>query len=237
MRIYDPICIRYAGVFVASKPRIAISDVIQYGYGMKMKLRLAAISACCAFAGAALAATEIDKAYVRSLAAPGKTVLVVEYYDGTGKIAGRKGFASSAGFKAVSSTEFRVDEKLVLRLYGLEPCKGEMVNRSEDFAGSCKDYGQAQLQTMLQNPKVIFCRAFVTEQRAPQQDVTCYGYYNFPGSLDSVDMFEEQLLSLGAVRLVRKADGSYARPDLVKAEEIGRKGSFGMWADPRVRQK
>ena len=48
-------------------------------------------------------------------------------------------------------------------------------------------------------------------------------------------MFEEQLLSLGALRLAKKPDGTPVRPDLSKAEEIGQKGSFGMWADPRVK--
>ncbi|MBD9561108.1 hypothetical protein [Ensifer sp. ENS03] len=183
----------------------------------------------------ALSASDIDKNYIKSLAAPGKTVLVIEYYDGSGKVADRKGYATTAGFKAVSPTDFRVDDKTTLRLYGLEPCKGEMVNRSEDFAGSCDDFAQKQLQIMLQNPKVVFCRAFVSEQGAPLQNATCYGYYNFPGTLDSVDMFEEQLLSLGALRISQKPDGTPARSDLTKAEEIGQKGSFGMWADPRVK--
>ncbi len=115
----------------------------------------------------ALSASDIDKNYIKSLAAPGKTVLVIEYYDGSGKVADRKGYATTAGFKAVSPTDFRVDDKTTLRLYGLEPCKGEMVNRSEDFAGSCDDFAQKQLQIMLQNPKVVFCRAFVSEQGAP----------------------------------------------------------------------
>lgn len=188
-----------------------------------------------AVASPALSASGIDKDYIRSLAAPGKTVLVVEYYDGGGKPVDRKGYASATGFKAISPTEFRVDDKTVLSLYGVEACKGEMVNRSEDYAGACSDFAQRQLQVMLQNPKVLFCRAFLSEQNAPTQNVTCFGYYNFPGSLDSVDMLEKQLLSLGAVHLAKKADGSLDRPDLVEAEKIGRKGSYGMWADPRIK--
>jgi hypothetical protein len=53
--------------------------------------------------------------------------------------------------------------------------------------------------------------------------------------MDTVDNLEEQLLSLGAVRLTKKADGSFERPDLTEAQEIGQKGSYGMWADPRVK--
>ena len=87
----------------------------------------------------AFAVGEIDQAYIRSLAAPGKTVLVIEYYDGEGKIGERKGYASATGFKAVAPTDIRVDDKTVLHLYGLEPCQGEMVNRSEDFADSCAE--------------------------------------------------------------------------------------------------
>lgn len=182
----------------------------------------------------AFAVADIDQNYIRSLAAPGKTVLVIEYYDGEGKVTERKGYASATGFKAVAPTDFAVDDKMVLHLYGLEPCEGEMVNRSEDFAGSCADFAQQQLAIMLQSPKVIFCRAFVSEQNAPKQDATCYGYYNYPGSLDTIDMFEEQLLSLGALRISSKPDGSPMRPDLVEAEKIGR-GGFGMWADPRIK--
>jgi hypothetical protein len=186
--------------------------------------------------GAASAAGPIDKAYVRSLAAPGKTVLVIEYYDGQGKVAGRKGYASASGYKAISPTDFRVDEKLSLHLFGIEPCDGDVVNRRESFAGSCAEFAKRGLETLLKSPKVVFCRAFVTEQNATVQDATCYGYYHYPGSLDSVDMFEEQLVSLGTHRIAKKSDGSPQRSDLVEAERIGR-GDFGMWADPRIKQQ
>ena len=155
----------------------------------------------------ACAAGNIDKTYVRSLAAPGKTVLVIEYYDGQGKVADRKGFASATGFKAISPTDFRVDDKLSCTYSGIEPCEGDMVNRQEDFVGLLCRLRAARLATLLQSPKVVFCRAFVTEQNAPRQDATCYGYYNYPGSLDSVDMFEEQLVSLGTHRVAKKPDG------------------------------
>ncbi|MGO4560201.1 hypothetical protein [Mesorhizobium sp. 2RAF21] len=182
----------------------------------------------------AFAVGEIDQNYIRSLAAPGKTVLVIEYYDGRGKVGERKGYASATGFKASAPTDIRVNDKTVLHLYGLEPCQGEMVNKAENFAGLCTDFAQQQLAIMLQSPKVIFCRAFVSEQNAPRQDATCYGYYNYPGSLDTIDMFEEQLLALGALRISSKPDGSPMRPDLVDAEKIGKAG-FGMWADPRIK--
>lgn len=182
------------------------------------------------------AAEPIDKNYVRSLAAPGKTVLVIEYYDGQGKVVGRKGYASASGYNATSPTDFRVEQDHSLHLFGIEPCQGDMVNRREGFAGSCTDFAQRGLETLLKSPKVVFCRAFVTEQKAPVQDATCYGYYNYPGSLDSVDMFEEQLVSLGTHRIAKKSDGSPQRADLVEAEKIGR-GGFGMWADPRIKQQ
>jgi len=199
-----------------------------------MKQTIAALVSVTFSALPAFGVGDIDKNYIRSLAAPGKTVLVIEYYDGEGKVAVRKGFVSATGFKAVAPTDFKVDDKIVLHLYGLEPCQGEMVNKSEGFAGSCSAFAQQQLAIMLQSPRVIFCRAFVSEQNAPRQDATCHGYYNFPGSLDTIDMFEEQLLSLGALRIASKPDGSPMRPDLVEAEKIG-KGGFGMWADPRIK--
>jgi hypothetical protein len=175
----------------------------------------------------------VDEAYVRSLAAPGKTVLIVEYYDGQGKVSERKGYASASGFKAVSATDFRVDANLTVHLYGIEPCKGDIVNRKEGFAGSCDVYARQGLATLLQSPRVIYCRAFVSETGAQVQDATCYGYYNYPGSMDSVDMFEEQLVSLGSHRIAKQPDGTLSRADLKEAEDIGRRG-YGMWADPRV---
>lgn len=181
----------------------------------------------------AYAAGPIDEPYIRSLAAPGKTVLVMEYYDGQQKVTEQKGFASASGFRAISATDFRVDANLTVHLYGIEPCTGDMVNVREDFAGSCEDYARQGLATLLQSPRVIYCQAFVSETGAHAQDATCYGYYNYPGSLDSIDMFEEQLVSIGTHRIARKPDGTPARTDLAEAEAIGRKG-YGMWADPRI---
>jgi len=193
-------------------------------------------AACVAMLSACLpayAAGPVDETYIRSLAAPGKTVLVMEYYDGQGKVSARKGYASASGYKAVSATDFQVDSSLTVHLYGIEPCKGDMVNRKEDFAGSCDDYARQGLTTLLQSPRVIYCRAFVSETGAGAQDATCYGYYNYPGSLDTLDMFEEQLVSLGTHRVAKRPDGTPARTDLKEAEAIGRRG-YGMWADPRI---
>ncbi|WP_199915354.1 hypothetical protein [Aminobacter sp. MSH1] len=179
------------------------------------------------------AAGPVDETYVRSLAAPGKMVLVIEYYDGQGKVAERKGFATASGFRAVSANDFRVDDNVTVHLYGIEPCEGDMVNRKEDYAGSCEGFARRGLETLLQSPRVIYCRAFVSETEAPVQDATCYGYYNYPGSLDTVDMFEEQLVSLGSHRVAKRPDGTAGRTDLAEAEAIGRRG-YGMWADPRI---
>lgn len=200
------------------------------------RLPMRRAAACVAVLSACLpayAAGPVDEAYVRSLAAPGKTVLVMEYYDGQAKVSARKGYASASGFKAVSATDFQVDSSLTVHLYGIEPCQGDMVNRKEDFAGSCDDYARQGLTTLLQSPRVIYCRAFVSETGAQAQDATCYGYYNYPGSLDTIDMFEEQLVSLGTHRVAKRPDGTPARADLKEAEAIGRRG-YGMWADPRI---
>jgi len=182
----------------------------------------------------AFAAGPVEPAYIKSLAAPGKMVLVVEYYDGSSAVVSRKGYASAIGFRASSPNEIIVDGKTTLHLYGVEPCQGEMVNRKEGFSGSCEDFAQQQLKILLKYPKVILCRAFLSEENAAKQDVTCFGYYFFPGTLDSIANFEEQLVSLGALRVAKKADASLMRPDLAEAEKIGRHG-FGMWADPRTK--
>lgn len=210
------------------------NDDKQKGNEMRFGRKIGVSMAAAAAASCAFAAPPVDKGYIRSLARSGKTVLVVEYYDGQAKVVDRKGYASSKGYKAASATEIRVEEKLSLRLFGIEPCAGDMVNRKENYAGTCSDFAKRGLTTLLRSPKVILCRAFIADQKAQVQDATCWGYYNFPGSLDSVDMFEEQLVSLGSHRIARKTDGSPARPDLVEAEKIGR-GGYGMWADPRVK--
>lgn len=199
-----------------------------------MKKAIISALSGCVLATAAFAVPEVNEDYVRSLAAPGKTVLVIEYYDGAGNVAERKGYAATNGYKAISGTDFRVDDKTALHLYGLEPCKGNMVNRAEDFAGTCEEFATQQLQIIVEDPKVLFCRAFISEQTAPLQDVTCYVYVYYPNALDAVYNLEEQLLSVGAVRLTKKRDGSFDRPDLAKDQDIGRRGGYGMWADPRV---
>ena len=183
---------------------------------------------------AAFSAEPIDKPYVKSLAAPSKKVLVIEYYDGKGAVTGRKGYSKADGWSAASATEFDAADGVRLKLFGLKPCDGDLVVKSENYAGNCSDYAKAALDTMLKSAHVLFCRSFVSETKAPSQDTTCYGYYAIPGAMDSVDMIEEQLVSLGALRLAKRADGSLARPDLEEAETIGRKGKYGMWIDPRV---
>ena len=67
-------------------------------------------------------------------------------------------------------------------------------------------------------------------------DGSDHRHVHFPGSLDTVDMFEEQLVSLGTHRIAKRPDGTPARDDLEEAERIGR-GGFGMWADPRIREQ
>jgi hypothetical protein len=197
-----------------------------------MNKRMAMAAGVLILASGAFAAQPINEEYVKSLVAPDKKVLVIEYYDQNGEVAERRGFASAHGYRAISPTDFRVDADIDVHLYGLEPCTGDLVVRAEDFSGTCEDYAQQQLQIMLQSAKVLFCRAFISEQNATTQDATCFGYYHFPGSLETVDMIEEQLVSLGALRLARDASGRPLRSDLNEAEAIGREG-FGMWADPR----
>lgn len=175
----------------------------------------------------------VDQGYVRSLAAPGKTVLVMEYSDATGAVVERKGYASADGFKAVSGTEFRINSDTTVKLYGLAACDGDMVNQSEGYTGSCADWALNGLTTELKNPKVIYCRAFISEQNAAEQDASCYLYTYFPGAMDSVYNLEEQLVSTGFLRLEKGGSGNLLRPDLEESAAIGKEG-YGMWADPRV---
>lgn len=178
----------------------------------------------------------IDQDYVRSLAAPGKSVLVIEYYNGESQPVARAGFAAAEGFRSRSPVDIAVGSQLTLHLFGLEPCEGELTNRREGFAGSCDAYARAQLDILLKPAKVIFCRAFLTERDASRQDVTCFVYTHYPGALDAVTNVEEQLLSIGALRLSKNETGVPLRPDLEGAERIGRSG-YGMWEDPGVQPR
>jgi hypothetical protein len=190
----------------------------------------ATVSTVCAVSAGAV--EPVDEDYVRSLASPGKAVLVMEYRDDEGRVNKRRGFASISGFASLSATDFRIDAGTVIHLYGIEPCEGDLVNDREAFAGSCQAYAREGLDTLLQGAKVIFCRAFVREENAPVQDATCYGYYSYP-DFDAVYMFEQQLVSVGAHRIARTPDGTPLRADLEEAEAIGKIG-YGMWADPRI---
>ncbi|MCF1450516.1 hypothetical protein FS815_27470 [Agrobacterium vitis] len=202
-----------------------------------MKMKLLSAIALLMIGHPAQAAPDINKDYIRSLAAPGKMVLVIEYYDGAGNVVSRKGYSSPTPFQAASPTDIKVNDSTSIKLYGLKPCDGEFVNRRDDYAGSCDAYAKDQLAAMLKGSKVVFCRAFMTEANAGTQNATCFSYTSFPGSMDSVDMIEEQLVSLGAVTVTTKADGSPVRPDLANAQKIAVEGAFGMWADPRTKKQ
>ena len=175
----------------------------------------------------------VNEAYIRSMAAPEGSVLVVEYRDGNGGVTDRRGFASRSGFRPRSPTQIRINESLAIRLHGIEPCQGEMVNEKEGYAGPCHDYARHGLEVLLRAPSVIFCRALAREAGARLQNASCHGYYSYPGAADTIAMFEEQLVSLGIHRIVRTPDGTALRADLEAAERIGRTG-FGMWADPTI---
>lgn len=185
----------------------------------------------------AFAAPPIDENYIKSLASPGKRVLVIEYYDGQGGVAERKGFASAEPFTVVSPTELRANAETVVHLYGVEPCEGEMVNRAEDFSGTCEEFAVQQLEIMMRSASVLFCRAFMSELGAPKQNATCYAWSYFPPSLDAIDMIEEQLVSLGALRVAKGQDGRPLRTDLDDATGISRSTGLGMQSDPRTRDQ
>lgn len=175
----------------------------------------------------------VDVNYIRSLANDDKTVLVVEYRDGNDKVVSRKGFANKAGFKPASPTEIAVNDNFRIKLFGVSPCAGDISVESDDFHGSCADYAKEQLAIQLKNPRVIYCIASVVDEQAAVQNGKCWGYWFFPGSLNSVSSIEAELLSVGAVKLAKKPDGSAIRPDLVNDEEIGRRGALGVWSETK----
>lgn len=189
----------------------------------------------CAAASLAFAADPVDKEYVRALAVPGHFVFVMEYWQGNEKVVARHGLKTEAPFTAVSATEFAINEDLHIALYGVEPCAGRFVSPGDRFDGSCDDYGRMQLQIFLRHPKVVYCRAFIEERLKAKQEAACYAHHHFPGALNSVDLLEDQLVSVGALRLSHRADGSALRPDLEEAEKIAKHNRFGLWSRPQER--
>ncbi|TNM66703.1 hypothetical protein FHP24_03215 [Aliirhizobium smilacinae] len=183
----------------------------------------------CVFPGSASSAEPLDKNYVRSLAVPEHVVFVMEYRQADQSVADREGLRSKAAFSSVSSTEFAVDQKRHIQLYGVEPCSGAITVRREGYVGSCENYARAQLEILLKHPGVVFCRAFIDQRGKSRQQATCFAYHNFPGRLNSIDMLEEQLVSIGALRLSRSKVGKPLRPDLEEAEQIAKKNAFGLW--------
>ncbi len=181
----------------------------------------------------------INKNYIRSLASPEKYVAVIEYTDANGKVIERKGFASSKGWKAVSPTEFLLAKGVKMNLFGVTPCQGQLVNKRENFSGSCDDYATQHLQIWIKNPKVLLCRSYMHEKNAPSQNTTCYGWYYLPGALDSVDNLEDQLVGVGALKVATKPDSTPLRPDLLPAQKTSQvgMGGLGMWEDPNHKIK
>lgn len=183
-------------------------------------------------AQSAFASGSVDKDYVRSLAVDGKLIAIIEYTDASGGVIERKGYASDKAWLATSPTSFKLSNNVEMQLYGLTPCEGELVVRDEDFAGTCKAYAQENLQIILNAPKVVYCRAFETEKDKPEQTASCYTYFFVKDAVNSVSMIEEDLVSIGAIDIIRNKDGSLQRPDLADALNIGERG-YGMWTDPR----
>jgi endonuclease YncB( thermonuclease family) len=177
----------------------------------------------------AFSAEPIDPDYVRSLSIPGHTVFVMEYWQDDAQVVARDGLKSKTPFVAISPTVFEVERQRQIQLYGVEPCDGTVVDRREGFNGTCQDYARSQLDISLRHPRVVFCRAFIGERGKPVQQGTCFAHYFFAGSLNSVDMLESQLVSIGALRLSRTEAGKPVRPDLEDAERIARKNHFGLW--------
>lgn len=166
----------------------------------------------CGFLGLstiAFAAEQIDKNYVRSLSIPDHFVFVMEYRKADQSVVDREGLQSEVPFSSVNSTGFSVGQTRHIQFYGVQPCNGAITVRREGFDGNCEDYARTQLEILLRHPRVVFCRAFEDERGKSRQQATCFAHHYFPGSLDSVDMLEEQLVSIGALRLSRSQTASH----------------------------
>lgn len=196
---------------------------------MRILLTSIAFSFCVANSFASDNSISVDAAYIKSLASPDKIVLVIDYRDATGKTIERQGFANSRGFSVTGATTFAIDENNHINLAAIKPCNGSITVPADDYRGSCAGYAQEQLAVQLKNPRVIYCVANFAEKNTSEKNATCWGYWFFPGTLDSVSSIENELLSVGAVELNEKSN----RADFVDAMAIAKKQHVGIFSESK----
>ena len=183
-------------------------------------------------AALALDAPALD--YMRELARPDRTLLVMEYIDARLNAATeRVGMMVRERFRPVDGTTIRVSDELAVRLGGVVPCASNVPVQHEDYQGTCAGLAAEGLDIELRHASVLLCRAYADQRGQSVQEATCYTYTRIGDALESVDMVEESLVGGGWAFAARGADGVPQRGDLAAAERMAATNGFVLWSmDP-----
>ena len=195
---------------------------------------LAALALASLAPSAALALDAPALDYMRKLARPDRTVLVMEYIDlRLNAATERVGMMARERFRAVDGVTIRVSDELAVRLSGLMPCTSDVPVQHDDYQGTCAGLAAEGLDIELRHASVLLCRAYADQKGKPVQEATCYTYTRIGDALESVDMVEESLVGGGWAFAARGADGVPERADLAAAERMAAVSGLVLWSmDP-----
>ena len=177
-----------------------------------------------------LALSDPSNAELEALRQANTNVLVLEYYDASGKgLAGKQTYTSPERAQPVSGTSYRFGTSLALNAWGVSPCQHDRRLIDAKFDGPCRDFVREGLNAILRSGPVMLCRAFADQQDKPVKNASCFILVNY-ASVYGVTKVEEYLVSGGYVSLMRDADGKPLRPDLADDERIAKGFGRGLWS-------
>lgn len=177
----------------------------------------------------ALEAPTLD--YMRELARPDRTVLVMEYIAPRLNAAiERTGLAAPERFRPLDGRTIRISDDLVIRLGGVAPCRSDVPVQHEDYQGTCVGLAAEGLDIELRHASVLLCRAYADQRDEPVQEATCYTYTVIGDALESVDPVEARLVGGGWAFASRNADGTPERADLAVAEQQAAANRLVLWS-------
>lgn len=126
----------------------------------------------------------------------------------------------------INSTTAQVGS-IKISLYGIETCSERIDNR--DYSGTCEEVAMEIFNDTIKNAHVWICNAYVSEKDKDQQYASCFTRTILPGGIDFRGMLEDELVGLGAHRIILNQDGTPQRPDLVESQETAIANHFQMW--------
>jgi hypothetical protein len=207
-------------------------------HAIRMGLAGMLAAACSVAAALAKPLSDPTTADLERLRPASGAVVVVEFYDQERRKIDAKSMPAPARPQQTSGTQFTIAPQLAVNLWGLSPCSHERRLIDGSFDGSCRDFIQVGLRSILKSGPVILCRSFVDQKDRPVIDASCFVLVSYT-SVYGVTKIEEFLVSGGYALLVRDAAGKALRPDLEDDERIAKGFGRGLWSfeHERVRRE